>query len=212
MVAMRDPSDALFAVGRYTGREPLGFEAGDANWYRFVANGPTGRADPSGLRKCTFLREVSTNVFVTAYGGTQIGKAAGTNPGNITFGPVSSLVCVARVVREAFYQCDAVKSPLGGKDLPACPLRLTDVFTITRELPHVANPSVTVFVGGPEVGLVFPGIGKSLNVTGNVSFHSILPGDRGKANEYRESKAKEFIAAAGPLPKLPTTKEILCGS
>lgn len=49
MVAMRDPSSTAFAVGRFAGWEPLGFEAGDDNWYRFVANGPTGKADPSGL-------------------------------------------------------------------------------------------------------------------------------------------------------------------
>ena len=48
MVAMKDPSDTAFAVGRFTGWEPIGFEAGDNNWYRFVANGPTGQTDPSG--------------------------------------------------------------------------------------------------------------------------------------------------------------------
>ena len=48
MVAMRDPSGAAHAVGRFTGWEPLGFEAGDNNWYRFVANEPTGRTDSSG--------------------------------------------------------------------------------------------------------------------------------------------------------------------
>ena len=49
MVAMRDASGTALAVGRFTGREPLGFEAGDNNWYRFVANGPTDKTDPSGL-------------------------------------------------------------------------------------------------------------------------------------------------------------------
>lgn len=48
MVAMKDQSGAAYAVGRLTGWEPLGFEAGDNNWYRFVANGPTQKTDPSG--------------------------------------------------------------------------------------------------------------------------------------------------------------------
>jgi len=48
MVAMRDSSKAALAVGRFAGWEPLGFEAGDENWYRFVANGPTERTDASG--------------------------------------------------------------------------------------------------------------------------------------------------------------------
>ena len=49
MVAMRDSSKAALAVGRFAGWEPLGFEAGDENWYRFVTNGPAAKTDPSGL-------------------------------------------------------------------------------------------------------------------------------------------------------------------
>ncbi|NBT26846.1 MAG: hypothetical protein EBT09_09900, partial [Actinobacteria bacterium] len=45
-VRHRDYSPTL---GRFIERDPIGFEAGDNNWYRFVANGPTGRSDPSGL-------------------------------------------------------------------------------------------------------------------------------------------------------------------
>ena len=48
----RDYSPTL---GRFIGRDPIGFEAGDNNWYRFVANGPTGKTDSSGLKKvCGF--------------------------------------------------------------------------------------------------------------------------------------------------------------
>lgn len=42
-----NPSPTL---GRFIERAPIGFEAGDENWYRFVANGPTGRTDPRGLQ------------------------------------------------------------------------------------------------------------------------------------------------------------------
>jgi len=55
MVAMRDSSKAALAVGRFAGWEPLGFEAGDENWYRFVENGPTGSEDPLGLQVPTKL-------------------------------------------------------------------------------------------------------------------------------------------------------------
>lgn len=37
------------AIGRWTQEDPIGFEAGDANLYRYVGNGPTNRIDPSGL-------------------------------------------------------------------------------------------------------------------------------------------------------------------
>ncbi|MFQ3594036.1 MAG: RHS repeat-associated core domain-containing protein, partial [Gemmataceae bacterium] len=37
------------ATGRFLGEDPLGFAAGDANFYRYVGNQPTGRIDPMGL-------------------------------------------------------------------------------------------------------------------------------------------------------------------
>ncbi len=36
-------------VGRWISKDPIGFEAGDANLYRYVGNGATFRTDPSGL-------------------------------------------------------------------------------------------------------------------------------------------------------------------
>jgi RHS repeat-associated protein len=36
-------------TGRWTSQDPLGFDAGDANWYRYVSNDPTNASDPSGL-------------------------------------------------------------------------------------------------------------------------------------------------------------------
>ena len=48
MVATRDSFDAALTIGRFAGWEPLGFEAGDNNWYRFAANGPLDRVDPTG--------------------------------------------------------------------------------------------------------------------------------------------------------------------
>src|ERR1019366_3426819 len=37
------------ATGRWISQDPLGFDAGDSNLYRYVNNGPTDAADPSGL-------------------------------------------------------------------------------------------------------------------------------------------------------------------
>jgi hypothetical protein len=36
-------------VGMFISQDPIGFEAGDANLYRYVGNGPTNAVDPSGL-------------------------------------------------------------------------------------------------------------------------------------------------------------------
>jgi RHS repeat-associated protein len=41
--------DYSASLGRFIEMDPIGFAAGDNNWYRFVANGPTGKTDPSGL-------------------------------------------------------------------------------------------------------------------------------------------------------------------
>jgi RHS repeat-associated protein len=37
------------AVGEFISEDPIGFEAGDANLYRYVGNSPINRIDPSGL-------------------------------------------------------------------------------------------------------------------------------------------------------------------
>jgi RHS repeat-associated protein len=41
---MYDPS-----IGRFISEDPLGFEAGDPNLYRYVGNSPTNATDPLGL-------------------------------------------------------------------------------------------------------------------------------------------------------------------
>jgi RHS repeat-associated protein len=45
-VRNRDYSPTL---GRFIELDPIGFDAGDNNWYRFVGNGSVGKVDPSGL-------------------------------------------------------------------------------------------------------------------------------------------------------------------
>ncbi|MBI1916597.1 MAG: hypothetical protein HYS12_17955 [Planctomycetes bacterium] len=37
-------------IGRWTTEDPIGFEAGDANLFRYVGNDPTNATDPSGLK------------------------------------------------------------------------------------------------------------------------------------------------------------------
>ena len=80
MVAMRNSSGMALAVGRFAGWEPLGFEAGDENWYRFVANGPTEGTDPSGLYVDLAIEVVSIGTgawsFCTNVWAGQFGAAA----------------------------------------------------------------------------------------------------------------------------------------
>ena len=41
-------------TGRWISQDPMGFDAGDSNLYRYVNNGPTGATDPSGLQEPAF--------------------------------------------------------------------------------------------------------------------------------------------------------------
>jgi RHS repeat-associated protein len=38
-------------TGRWISQDPLGFDAGDSNLYRYVNNGPASATDPSGLQE-----------------------------------------------------------------------------------------------------------------------------------------------------------------
>jgi len=61
-VRHRDYSPTL---ERFIEMEPIGFEAGDNNWYRFVVNGPTGTTDPSGLCEPGEMEIVIRNAEIT---------------------------------------------------------------------------------------------------------------------------------------------------
>ncbi|NEZ55017.1 RHS repeat-associated core domain-containing protein, partial [Adonisia turfae] len=55
-------------VGRFISEDPLSFNAGDANLYRYVFNSPTNYTDPSGE---------AALVTLAAVGGVKAIKAAG---------------------------------------------------------------------------------------------------------------------------------------
>ena len=49
-------------LGRWLSQDPIGFEAGDANLYRYVGNSATTKTDPSGLEEVT----LDVNTFIPA--------------------------------------------------------------------------------------------------------------------------------------------------
>lgn len=66
-------------TGRFTTRDPLGLSAGDPNLYRFVANDPVNRSDPTGL--FWFTGSVSGEVSVGRGGNASL--TLGINPDNL---------------------------------------------------------------------------------------------------------------------------------
>ncbi len=58
---MYDPS-----IGRWLEEDPIGFEASDANLYRYVQNGVTNAVDPTGLAEFEF--NVLTGTFPCVWG------------------------------------------------------------------------------------------------------------------------------------------------
>ena len=58
------------ATGRFLSRDPIGFEAGDANLYRYVGNGPTDGVDPSGkIVWVPILKYFGPPIAAGAFGG-----------------------------------------------------------------------------------------------------------------------------------------------
>jgi RHS repeat-associated protein len=58
------------ALGRFISQDPLGFSAGDANFYRYVRNHPTNATDPSGLAAATekgILTTASTAALIQKF-------------------------------------------------------------------------------------------------------------------------------------------------
>jgi RHS repeat-associated protein len=67
--------DYSASLGRFIELDPIGFDAGDNNWYRFVANGPTGKTDPSGLYADLAIEVVSIGTGVWSFC-TNVGAGA----------------------------------------------------------------------------------------------------------------------------------------
>jgi len=61
-----------YSTGRFWSQDPIGFNAGDPNLYRFVGNSPANRTDPSGLMSWDSAWNYGTAAFrVAATGGVR---------------------------------------------------------------------------------------------------------------------------------------------
>ena len=75
------------SVGRWLSEDPIGFEGGDANLYRYVGNSPTMYVDPSGLY------EKHVHFWMTYYIGLAVGL--GDRPYNNGNGSASEALAIS---------------------------------------------------------------------------------------------------------------------
>jgi RHS repeat-associated protein len=75
-------------LGRWTSEDPIGFAAGDANLSRYVGNGPTNRADPSGLAFWDYI--------------VAVGEGIGEGAKNLAIGAGEMAVEVGQIGRDLF--------------------------------------------------------------------------------------------------------------
>jgi len=54
------------ATGRFISQDPIGFDAGDANLYRYVGNAPTNATDPTGLIAASSYSTALQNIAIIA--------------------------------------------------------------------------------------------------------------------------------------------------
>ena len=94
------------AVGRWLSEDPIGFNAGDENLYRYVGNCPVAASDSVGLGTChatdEYYRRGRESVQAVPY---SISVKLQTNPAGHPTYPLQRLLCAVSVPVIAKYKC-----------------------------------------------------------------------------------------------------------
>jgi RHS repeat-associated protein len=77
------------SLGRWLSNDPLGFEAGDQNWYRSIGNNPGNGLDPEGLEEFNYLLG---RINFLSSGGNIDGPGGQSNGSNLIFPPPPQFV------------------------------------------------------------------------------------------------------------------------
>ena len=152
-------------VGRFLSQDPIGFEAGDTNLYRYVRNDPLNRTDPSGLVSVA-IYDANDNSHMRGErkaGGPDFTKKAKRYDYAI---PASSPADAAQKLRELYKRLRNEGKTIdelifidhgfpGGQDMGTEPLVANDTW---RDICRSVAPGGIITLYGCEVGKGFTGI------------------------------------------------------
>ena len=144
------------ATGRWMSTDPIGFEAGDGNLYRYVGSDPLRFLDPLGtskICKCA-LTSVKTKIEAEPIGGYVEDDpffTVATNPGTWEPKIVKHLVCKRTTIYTVNFKC---------RECPPTPPRPFDVTKVvskeehgTAKLGKGIMTARTVVSVGPRIGI-----------------------------------------------------------
>jgi RHS repeat-associated protein len=164
------------ASARFLSRDPLGFEGGDPNLFRYVSNNPVNLIDPSGLvRHCTLAKPPvilpgGVEGPTASAGGISVGVS--TNPGVVNYYPTTTILCTRRRLFNVRYDCT--------ERYGFCYIWTS---TTSPFITQVQTQHFRVHVG-QSVALLL--CGASIPIPrvplANVSWHGFCPGEQARAN------------------------------
>ena len=153
----RDYSPTL---GRWTQTDPIGFEAGDTNLYRYVGNGPVNGVDPKGLYvdsvTQTFWQLIAKGRINEAIALLEVTVAAGGSIGNSSKGIAAAQGLIAAIIK---------KHPAHSKECDKAADLVQKVFRAIGQKPELLK-LYEPYGRGKKVLIVFLDNGKRLTESG----------------------------------------------
>ena len=157
------------SLGRWMTQDPIGFEAGDTNLYRFVGNEPTGSVDPLGLcQEKSDKPKVEANPPVKDLGWDRYSPAAGPIPlGNGKVAQATTIYDPKTELYDRFSDMNDNSHSVGGKVKFSLKFNSKNSFVVTKlKNPKLLDHERGHYELGHDVldrltGLTLKGVGTS---------------------------------------------------
>lgn len=134
-------------IGRFLSEDPAGFDAGDANLYRYVGNRPVNRTDPLGLSEASesgvlnLPSQIAKEAICDAAAEATTALLSTVLDVYVGSGSVSSAIISEAVGTGASAACGGGGGPTKPKPPTPAEQRLLDLLELPPDPPHIrANP------------------------------------------------------------------------